>query len=154
MEKITAIATASLVLAALVFAVIFMIDEFRYALRSQAATGNITSITEEFARFANSEVDGTKPVYRYRYTYTFDADGRTYHGEETTESSGYSEGDLLAVQYIPGTPDRHRILTPYFQMFRIGLYACILCLLVWAAFSILKRSRMVRGRLRRASIPD
>lgn len=140
-EKTIAAAIVMLVMAALVLVALFMRDEVRYGWRGETATGKVTSVSEEFARFTNSKYEGTRPVYRYRLRYAFHASGSVYRGEETTEDGHYRPGDALNIQYLPGAPSHHRILTANYQMLRVCLYVFIPLLVSMVFTSILKHRR-------------
>lgn len=140
-EKLTAIATAAAVVAAIGFVSLFLLTEIRYALHGKSTTGSVTSVTEEFARFANGDVDGMKPIYRYHCTYSFTADGATHDGDLTTEAKGYGTHAPLKIQYITGAPSQHRVLTPTVQVFRVVLYGSLAALAVMGAVAIARVCR-------------
>lgn len=87
-EKLTAVVAAAGAVATIVFVGFFLFTEVRYAMHGKTTTGSVTSVTEEFSRFANSNVEGMKPIYQYHCTYSFTADGATYNGGVTTAAKG------------------------------------------------------------------
>lgn len=137
-EKILALATGIFAIGLVLAVAFFVFVEFRYLAYGATGNATITDVTREFARFANNETEGTKPIYRYRCSYRFTANGETLFHEMTTETHGYAIGDSLAVQYLLGTPNQHRVLTANVQMFR---YLSIAFLLAFAGLAVAVSAR-------------
>lgn len=129
----------------------FVLNDIRYVIAGRTVDATIISAKKEFAGFANDET-GTQPRYRYRVTYSFAAEGIEY-GEERTVSELVGNGKSLPVQYLVGSPQTHRILTPAVWVFRIASYAGVAAG-TWTAFSMAwgKRKLTPTEELREAGV--
>lgn len=130
-------------------AVLFLHNEYRYARQGKTVDGRVTLVTKEFARFANSDRQGMRPIYRYRCDYRYAIDGDVRQGEFTTESGGVREGDVVTVQYIPGSPDRDRVVTSGAKFFRILVLALLASPILIICIASLNRLQIVTGVLTR-----
>lgn len=120
MDKIASVGGV-LLTAALCFCMVgFVLNDIRYVIAGRTVDATIISATKEFAGFNNDET-GTHPTYRYRVTYSFDAEGSEHRGERTV-SQLVGNGQSMPVQYLVGSPQTHRILTPIVWVFRIASY--------------------------------
>ena len=125
MQKLVAACSVAASVGLFLFVVWYAIVDIRYTLGGVVAKGAITSVSKEFAGFANDDVRGTEPTYRYRFTYSFDADGEPHSGESTTSNEFAAKAPSISVQYMRGRPENHRVLTPGSRWFRVGFYFVI-----------------------------
>ncbi len=86
-EKITATGVVTFIVGIFLFAVCYTIVDLRYTFGGVVINANITAVAKEFSGFANDDVRGTEPTYRYSLTYTFEACGERLSGEASTSSA-------------------------------------------------------------------